>query len=66
VWDDPQLDELIARLDWAYHHRGELRGIGMEAGKSMAELTWERTARQFHEVLNGQPIMYRVPSHQHA
>jgi glycosyltransferase involved in cell wall biosynthesis len=66
VWDDPQLDELIARLDWAYHHRDELRAIGMEAGTSMADLTWERTARQFYEVLNGQPIMNGMPSHQHA
>jgi len=66
VWDDPQLDELVAQLDWAYHHRDTLRGIGMEAGNSMAELTWERTARQFHDVLNGQPIMHGMPSHQHA
>jgi glycosyltransferase involved in cell wall biosynthesis len=66
VWDDPQLDELIARLDWAYHHRDGLREIGMEAGASMADLTWERTARQFYEVLNGQPVMNGMPSHQHA
>jgi glycosyltransferase involved in cell wall biosynthesis len=66
VWDDPQLDELIARLDWAYHHRDDLRDIGMEAGTSMADLTWERTARQFYEVLNGQRIMNGMPSHQHA
>lgn len=66
VWDDPQLDELIAHLDRAYHRRDALRGIGLEAGKSMAELTWERTARQFHDVLNGQPIMYGMSSHQLA
>ena len=56
VWDDPQLDEVIARLDWAYHHRDGIRTIGSEAGRSMAPLTWERTAQQFHDVLNKQPV----------
>ncbi|MCC6398689.1 MAG: glycosyltransferase, partial [Bacteroidetes bacterium] len=47
VWEEPQLEELIARLDWAYHHRTELREIGAQAGMDMAGLTWERTARLF-------------------
>jgi len=51
VWDEPQLDELIARLDWAYHHRTELRAIGAQAGMDMAGLTWERTARLFYDVM---------------
>ena len=56
VWDDPQLDEVIAPLDWAYHLRDGIRTIGSEAGRSMAPLTWERTAQQFHDVLNKQPV----------
>jgi glycosyltransferase involved in cell wall biosynthesis len=66
VWDDPQLHELIERLDWAYHHRDQLRAIGGEAGGFMAPLTWGRTARQFHDVLNRQNVSRGVPSHQYA
>lgn len=66
VWDDPQLDELIARLDWAYHHRGEVAGIGMEGGRSMAGLTWARTARHFHNVLTQRPVTATVPDHRVA
>ena len=66
VWDDPQLDELIARLDWAYHHRDQARAIGTEAGAFMAPLTWERTARQFYDVLNRQTVAHSVPTHQLA
>ncbi len=57
VWDEPQLDELVAALDWAYHHRDELRRIGSFAGADMAQLTWERTARLFHEVLSEVPVV---------
>lgn len=66
TWDDPQLDELIERLDWAYHHRDQVRAIGREAGSFMAPLTWERTARQFHDVLNKHQVSHNVPTHQYA
>ncbi|MBN2125631.1 MAG: hypothetical protein JW821_15140, partial [Deltaproteobacteria bacterium] len=50
-WDDPDLDALIERLDWAYHHREEIREMGERAARAMAGFTWERTARSFLAVL---------------
>ena len=53
VWDDPDLDETIHHLEWAYDHRAELRSIGERAGKHMQQFTWRETARQFYSVLQG-------------
>jgi glycosyltransferase involved in cell wall biosynthesis len=53
VWDDPSLDELIEKLEWAYQHRDELRHIGQRAGQDLARLTWARTANDFYDRLSG-------------
>jgi glycosyltransferase involved in cell wall biosynthesis len=56
VYDEPSVDEVIAHLEWAYHHRAELRALGQEAGKHLAGLTWRRTAEQFRQLLErGEP-----------
>jgi glycosyltransferase involved in cell wall biosynthesis len=54
VWDDPDLDETIAHLEWAYQHRDELRQMGQQAGRDLARFTWGRAARQFHRLLSGE------------
>ncbi|OGP50498.1 MAG: hypothetical protein A2Y79_06290 [Deltaproteobacteria bacterium RBG_13_43_22] len=51
VWDEPFLDETIEKLDWAYQHRDEIGALGRQAGKDLANLTWERTGRQFFELI---------------
>jgi glycosyltransferase involved in cell wall biosynthesis len=51
VWDEPNLDELIAQLDWAYHHREELKQIGRQAGMDLCTTTWEATGRSFYSLL---------------
>jgi glycosyltransferase involved in cell wall biosynthesis len=51
VWEEPLFDEVVERLEWAYHHRDDLRRIGGRAAQDMAALTWSRTARQFLEAL---------------
>jgi glycosyltransferase involved in cell wall biosynthesis len=53
VWDEPFLDETIEKLDWAYHHRDELKKRGEQAGKDLAGQTWEQTGRQFFELMTG-------------
>lgn len=50
VWDGPDLDEVIDRLEWAYNHREALQTIGEAAGSSMAQFSWQATARQFYEL----------------
>ena len=45
-WQEPSLDELIARIEWAYHRRDEIRRLGRNAGEDLKHLTWEACARQ--------------------
>ena len=60
LWDDPDLDETIERLEWAYQNRDRLAAIGRQAGEDMSTLTWERSARQFYEVLMSESV-HRAP-----
>ena len=51
TWDEPDLDETIEHLEWAYQHRDSLRVIGTRPGKTWLQLTWKRTAQQFYDLL---------------
>jgi glycosyltransferase involved in cell wall biosynthesis len=53
IWDDPDLDETVSHLEWAYQHRDELSPFGLRAGNDMKELTWKRSAEQFVEIIDG-------------
>jgi glycosyltransferase involved in cell wall biosynthesis len=53
VWDDPDLDELIAQLDWAYHHREQITHLGHQAGIDLAGITWQKTGQAFSQLLIG-------------
>jgi glycosyltransferase involved in cell wall biosynthesis len=54
-WMEPDLEETVALLEWAYQHRDQLDGIGLQAGRDMSRLTWKRTAAQFHHLLAAAP-----------
>jgi len=45
-WEEPSIDELVATIDHAYHHRDLLVPIARQAGEDMARLTWHHTAEQ--------------------
>ncbi len=51
LWDEPDIDEIIEKLEWAYHNRNTLKEIGKEAGKDLSKLTWTTTARGFYDIL---------------
>ncbi|KHE93713.1 MAG: hypothetical protein SCABRO_00514 [Candidatus Scalindua brodae] len=53
IWDDPDLDETISHLEWAYQHRDELKPYGSQAGNDLKELTWKKSAEQFVEIIEG-------------
>jgi len=49
-WLDPDLDEIVDKLDWAYHHRAELEALGRAAGESMIPFTWRAAAERFRDM----------------
>lgn len=53
LWSEPSLEEIVEKLEWAYHHREEMSEIGAKGGEFMSRFTWEKAAREFHELLTG-------------
>jgi glycosyltransferase involved in cell wall biosynthesis len=51
VWEEPNLDEAIAKLEWAYHNRDSIKKMGTQAGDDLSKMTWAKTAQSFLEVL---------------
>ncbi|MGR3178198.1 MAG: tetratricopeptide repeat protein, partial [Candidatus Anammoxibacter sp.] len=51
-WDDPDLDEIVSQLDWAYHHRDDITEMGEKAAEAMQLLTWKDTARAFYDIVS--------------
>jgi glycosyltransferase involved in cell wall biosynthesis len=51
VWDEPSLDETVAKLEWAYNNRDSLKKIGLQAGNDLCKMTWQETARNFYDIL---------------
>ena len=50
-WQEPCLDELVSRLEYAYHHRNHLREIGHQAGLDLSHYTWKRCARRLNGLI---------------
>lgn len=55
IWDDPDLEEIISHIEWAYNHREQARSIGVRAGDDMKEITWKRSAEEFFNILSSVP-----------
>jgi len=43
-WFEPELDEIISKLEWAYLNRDEIKLIGQNAAETMKNFTWEKSA----------------------
>ena len=43
-WREPSLDEIVAKLEWAYDHRDEIKVVGKNAGEFMKNFTWEKSS----------------------
>ena len=53
-WQEPNIDEIVAKVEWAYFHRDEIQQIGQQAGKDMLNFTWEKSAESLiSQVFNG-------------
>ncbi len=51
LWAEPDLEETIEKLDWAYHHRDDISEIGQAAGRDLMKMTWEHTGHGFYDIL---------------
>lgn len=51
-WPEPDLEQTIAQLEYAYQHRDELRARGKRAAHDLAPWTWGRTASEFLRLLS--------------
>jgi glycosyltransferase involved in cell wall biosynthesis len=51
VWPEPDLDDTIDKLEWAYQHREALRDLGRQAAQDLARWTWRRTAETFQKLI---------------
>lgn len=52
VWEEPDIDEVIEKIEWSYQNRDKLRVIGKKAGEDMSKLTWAETAKKFYKVIS--------------
>ncbi|MCE1189395.1 MAG: tetratricopeptide repeat protein [Ignavibacteria bacterium] len=51
-WREANIDEIISMIEFAYHHRGEIRSTGERAGEYMKQFTWEKSAEHLLSVAN--------------
>ncbi len=61
-WQEPDLDEMVAKLEFAYYNRDEIKRVGKKAGKDMKNFTWEKSADSLLEIIkkfNHAPILKR-------
>jgi glycosyltransferase involved in cell wall biosynthesis len=45
-WQEPSLEELVEKIEYAYHNRDAIRQIGQRAGEDMKMYTWEKSAKE--------------------
>jgi glycosyltransferase involved in cell wall biosynthesis len=62
LWDDPDLDETIERLEWAYQNRDQLRAVAEQGAADMSRFTWRAAAEQFYRLLTEPTQFGRLPS----
>ena len=44
-WQEPSLDELVGRIEYAYHNRERIKVIGHRAGEDMKRYSWSKSAQ---------------------
>jgi len=50
-WYEPNLDELVYQLEWAYHNRDRIKEIGIAGSGFVSQHTWAKTAKQFYRLM---------------
>jgi glycosyltransferase involved in cell wall biosynthesis len=50
-WCEPSVEELVARIEYAYAHRDEMKVIARKAGETMRRFTWRHMAETLMRIL---------------
>jgi glycosyltransferase involved in cell wall biosynthesis len=50
-WQDPSLDELVAQLEYAYHHREATKHKARHAGEDLQQFTWKHCAERLVDII---------------
>jgi tetratricopeptide (TPR) repeat protein/glycosyltransferase involved in cell wall biosynthesis len=50
-WEEPDLDEIIEKIEFAYHNRNVLKTVGNAAAETMEKFTWSDTAVKLLKVV---------------
>jgi glycosyltransferase involved in cell wall biosynthesis len=50
-WYEPNLDEIVNHLEWAYHNRDRIKEIGLAGSRFISQHTWARAAKQFYRLM---------------
>lgn len=45
LWEEPDLDEVVEKLEYAYQHPSEVKELGIQSGEDLKKMTWAHTAR---------------------
>lgn len=51
-WQEPDLDELISKIEFAYLNRSFIKDIGIQAGEDLKQYTWENSAKTLFSLLS--------------
>lgn len=43
-WQEPEIDEIVSQLEYAYHHRDEIKAVGKRGAATMRNFTWTKSA----------------------
>lgn len=63
VWEEPDLDETVELLEYAYQNQHRLQAIGAVAARDLAKYTWSHMADAFLALL-GETAVHRAPDNE--
>jgi len=50
-WHEPDLDEVVFCLEWAYQNRDKIKDIGLAGSKFISRYTWAAVAKKFYNLM---------------
>jgi len=52
TWQEPSLDELIEKIEYAYLNKSDMKTLGHQGGEFMKNFTWKKTAESLIDTLH--------------